>query len=143
MIPALAFKNCIADAAKFLGVQIPGKGKSTYTKHFESGVLVLDDIPVGIHKNEVLENWVHVPADGVRGSGKRVKKCYPLIPAGYKIAVEFIIVDDTITEEVFEYHLKQAGQLIGIGTFRVRNRGTFGRFKVNRFEWKTVDELVA
>src|SRR5262245_66011200 len=35
-IPPMAFKNCIAEIAKFLGVQIPGKGKSTYTKHFEA-----------------------------------------------------------------------------------------------------------
>ncbi len=41
-IPPIAFKNCLAEAAKFLGIQIPGKGKSTYTKHFEAGVLVVD-----------------------------------------------------------------------------------------------------
>lgn len=39
-IPPMTFKNCLSEAAKFLGVQIPGKGKSTYTKHFEAGVLV-------------------------------------------------------------------------------------------------------
>jgi hypothetical protein len=40
-IPPMSFKNCIAEVAKYLGRQIPGKGKSTYTKHFEAGVLVV------------------------------------------------------------------------------------------------------
>lgn len=136
LIPALAFKNCVSEIAKFLGLQIPGKGKATYTKHFEAGVLVIEDIPLGIHKSEVLENWMHVPADGVRGSGKRVLKCYPLIKPGWQVTVPFYIFDDTITKDVFLYHLKQAGQLIGIGAFRVRNNGTFGRFKVLDLQWK-------
>lgn len=41
-IPPMAFKNCLSEIAKFLGEQIPGKGKSTYTKHFEAGILVTD-----------------------------------------------------------------------------------------------------
>ncbi|NEP57690.1 MAG: hypothetical protein F6K31_11800 [Symploca sp. SIO2G7] len=142
-IPAMAFKNCMAEIAKFLSLQIPGRGKQTYTKHFESGVLVVEDIPLPIHQDNVIENWVHVPSDGVRGGKKRVMKCYPLIPSGWQGVVEFIIVDDTITEEVFLHHLKQAGQLIGIGTFRVRNCGTFGRFKVEKMEWEEYGEAIA
>ena len=41
-IPPMAFKNVLSEIAKFLGMQIPGKGKSTYTKHFEAGLLVMD-----------------------------------------------------------------------------------------------------
>lgn len=33
-IPPMAFKNNLSDAAKFLSIQVPGKGKTTYTKHF-------------------------------------------------------------------------------------------------------------
>ena len=32
-IPGNAIRNCLAEAAKFLSIQIPGKGKATYTKH--------------------------------------------------------------------------------------------------------------
>lgn len=28
-IPPMAFKNCLSEAAKFLGRQVPGRGKST------------------------------------------------------------------------------------------------------------------
>ena len=45
-IPAMMLKNTIAAAAKFLSISIPGKGKSTYTKHFEAGVPVTDQIPL-------------------------------------------------------------------------------------------------
>lgn len=140
VIPALAFKNCISEAAKFLSMQIPGKGKSTYTKHFEAGVLVLDDVVLPVKKEDVTPIKMFVPADGVRGSGKRVMKTYPEIKPGWEVTVRFLIFDDTIIEDVFLYHLRQAGQLIGIGTFRVRNNGTFGRFKVLNLKWEEVDE---
>jgi hypothetical protein len=148
VIPCLSFKNAIAEAAKFVSIQIPGKGKSTYTKHFESGILVPDDslilIPNGdrfvpIKPEDVKANPLYVPSDGVSGSGKRVKKIFPLFPSGWKATVEFLILDDVITHEVFLEHLMQAGQLIGVGSFRVRNKGTFGRFRVESLEWKTYE----
>ena len=136
VIPPMAFKNCLSEVAKFLGMQIPGKGKSTFTKHFESGVMVTEPAPLGIHKDDVVGDWIFTPVDGVRGGGKRVYKCYPIIPAGWKTEVTFYIVDDTITESVFAEHLKQAGQLIGIGRFRPRNNGYYGRYLVKNITWK-------
>lgn len=138
MMPALAPRNCIADAAQYLSVKIPGGGQAKYTKHFNAGILVLDDIPLGVHKDNVIPNWVHVPSNGVRGNGKRVMKCYPMI-IDWRAVVEFHILDDVITEPVFEYHLRQAGSLIGLGTFRVHNRGTCGRFKVEAITWTEGD----
>lgn len=133
-IPPMAFKNALSEIAKFLSIQIPGKGKSTYTKHFEAGVLVMDAVPLGIKRDAVEGEWLFVPADGKRGSGKRVKKCFPLIRQ-WKAAVKFYIIDDTITPEVFEQHLKEAGAFIGIGRFRPRNNGFYGRFKVVEVKW--------
>lgn len=135
-IPPMAFKNCISESAKFLGLQIPGKGKSTYTKHFEAGILVTEPSPLAIKVDDVRGQWLFLPSDGVRGSGKRVKKCLPVIPSGWEATVEFLIFDDVITEDVFKLHLKQAGQLIGIGTFRPRNNGYWGRFLVESLEWQ-------
>lgn len=133
-IPPMAFKNCIAEAAKFLSIQIPGKGKATYTKHFEAGVLVLDGLTLPITKDDVKGEWLFVPADGRRGSGKRVEKCFPLI-SSWRGDVEFQILDETITEDVFEQHLSEAGKFIGIGRFRPRNNGYYGRFVVEALEW--------
>lgn len=140
LMPALAFKNAIAEIAKYLGEQIPGKGKSTYTKHFEAGVLVVEDSLVVVNgkpvlKDEVAGDRLHVPSDGRRGGGSRVMRIFPTIPVGWEVTVEFLIMDDVITEEVFKRHIFQAGQLIGVGSFRVRNNGTRGRFLPLSIEW--------
>ena len=134
-IPPMSFKNCLSEAAKFLGIQIPGKGKSTYTKHFEAGVLVTDALMLGINAKDVKGEWLFVPSDGVRGSGKRVTKCFPIIHEWAGV-VTFHILDETVTEEVFTNHLKQAGAFIGIGRFRPRNNGFYGRFAVEGVTWK-------
>jgi hypothetical protein len=135
-IPPMAFKNALSEAAKYIGMQIPGKGKSTYTKHIEAGVLVMETLPLGVKKEDVLGEWFFVPSDGIRGSGKRVSKCFPVIHK-WEGVVTFHILDETVTEEVFTKHLTEAGKFIGIGRFRPRNNGFYGRFEVvGKVDWK-------
>lgn len=134
LIPPMVFKNCLSEAAKFLGKQIPGKGKSTYTKHFEAGVLVISPLVLPIKKDSIKGEWFFVPSDGVRGSGKRVNKCFPVIP-NWTGSVDYIVIDDIIDEKIFAYHLEQAGNFIGIGRFRPRNNGFYGRFSVKDIKW--------
>lgn len=134
-IPPMSFKNCLSEAAKFLSLQIPGKGKATYTKHFEAGVLVTDALHLDIKKDDVPGEWMFVPADGIRGSGKRVEKCFPVIHQ-WSGDVTFHILDETITRDVFEHVLTQAGAFIGIGRFRPRNNGFYGRFKLESLNWQ-------
>ncbi len=133
-IPPMAFKNCLSEAAKYLSIQIPGKGKATFTKHFESGVLVVDPLDTGIPASEVKIEALFVPTDGQRGGGKRAIKRFPFVES-WSGQVEFVIVDDTVTEEVFERVLTEAGLFVGIGRFRPRNNGFYGRFKVEQIDW--------
>ena len=133
-IPPMSFKNCLSEAAKYKSIQIPGKGKSTYTKHFEAGVLVVDPLVLDVTKDTLQSEWLHVPSDGRRDGTTRVEKCFPLIPQ-WSGAVEFLILDEIITPEVFEEHLTDAGSFIGIGRFRPRNNGFYGRFKVEGIKW--------
>lgn len=133
-IPPMAFKNCLAEIAKYLSVQIPGKGKSTYTKHFEAGIMVLDPLILPVTKDTVEHEELFVPADGRRGSGKRVTKLFPVI-RHWAGPVTFHLLDDVVTQQVFLQHLTDAGNFIGIGRFRPRNNGYYGRFKVNKIEW--------
>jgi hypothetical protein len=128
-IPPMSIKNCLSEAAKFLSVQIPGKGKSTYTKHFEAGILVTDPITLGIKADDVPGEWLFVPASGKRGDGKRVKKCFPVIHE-WKGKATIYVLDEIITEKVLAEHLEKAGGFIGLGRFRPRNNGFYGRFKV-------------
>lgn len=133
-IPPMAFKNCLSEAAKFLSRKIPGKGKATYTKHFEAGVLVLEGLTLPVKKEEVAGQWLFVPSDGRRGSGSRVDKCFPVIPE-WTGDVVFHVLDETISKEAFEEHIKEAGQFIGIGYFRPRNNGYWGRFLPQAIKW--------
>lgn len=134
-IPPMSFKNCLNESAKYLSIQIPGKGKATFTKHVESGILVTDALHLGIHRDQVKGEWLFVPADGVRGSGKRVEKQFPIIHE-WGGQVTFHILDETVTEDVFKHILEQAGAFIGIGRFRPRNNGFYGRFKVEGISWQ-------
>lgn len=133
-IPNFALKNCLSEAAKFMSIQIPGKGKSTYTKHFEAGVMVNDPMMIGVNQDEVESQLMFVPSDGIRGSNKRVEKYFPVIPA-WNGKATFYILDEIITEEVFLKHIDQAGKFIGLGSFRPRNNGYFGRFNVELLSW--------
>jgi hypothetical protein len=94
-----------------------------------------EPLMLGIHVDDVPGTWLFVPASGRRGDGKRVWKCFPTIQA-WQCDVTFMVADETITESVFRYHLEQAGKFIGIGFFRPRNNGYFGRFKVNGMSWE-------
>jgi len=134
-IPPMAFKQALDKAASRLGMKIPGKRNATYTKHFLAGVLCIDPAPLGIRKDLVPGEWVYCNADGVRGSGKRVWRCFPVVEPGWQAAVEFKILDDTITREIFEEHMKEAGSLVGVGRFRPERGGYYGRFKVLEYDW--------
>ena len=134
-MPPMAFKNCLSEAAKYKSIQIPGKGKATYTKHFEAGVLCVEPLELPVHIDDVEGEWLHVPSDGRRGGSTRVEKCFPLIRE-WSGDVEFLVFDELIDEEVFETHLRDAGQFIGVGRFRPRNNGYYGRFSVEGIKWE-------
>lgn len=133
-MPPMAFSNNIKEAAKYASIAIPGKGSSKYTKNFEAGILVVDPIVLPIKKDDVQHEWVFVPSNGIRGGGKRVMKCFPLIPE-WRGNVTYHIIDDIITQDVFEKVLDVGGNLIGLGRFRPSNMGYYGRFKVLKVTW--------
>jgi hypothetical protein len=133
-IPPMAVKNCLSEAAKFLSKQIPGKGKATYTKHFEAGIMVMDPVSLGMRADEVKEEALFVPASGRRGDGKRVTRRFPYIPEGWEGDVVIHVVDETVTGDVLREHLEEAGKLIGMGRFRPRNNGYYGRFRLVNLE---------
>lgn len=134
-IPPMSFKQMLDTTIQRLGLQIPGRGKATYTKHFLSGVLVMNALETQTTLKEVHGEWINANADGVRGSGRRVKRCFPVIPKweGEQI---FHILDETITEPIFERVLREGGQFVGIGRFRPQNGGFYGRFNIERISWQ-------
>ena len=134
LIPPMAFANCLKEAATYLSIPIPGKGKSKFTKHFQAGVLVTDPLVLDIKKDEVLPEWVFVPSDGRRGGTTRVEKCFPLIKE-WEGEVTYYVFDDIITKDVFETVLRESGNIIGIGRFRPKNWGYYGRYEIESLDW--------
>jgi hypothetical protein len=67
VIPGGGLKNCLSEAAKFLSISVPGKGKSTYTKHFEAGIICAKPASLGIKADDVQCEPLFLPSDGKRG----------------------------------------------------------------------------
>jgi hypothetical protein len=133
-IPPMAFKMSLDRAAQMLGLQIPGKGKRTYTQFFLSGVLVVDPIVLPFSKDDAVLDRIYANADGKRGSGKRVWRNYPRFDQ-WIADVPFHVLADEIGEDAFLQHLVQAGSFVGIGRFRPQNGGFYGRFRVEKVNW--------
>ncbi|MGH9404390.1 MAG: hypothetical protein ACRD3D_00980 [Terriglobia bacterium] len=128
-IPAIFMRNSLREAARYLGEQIPGKGKSTYTKHFNSGLGIYDDVALPVKQTDLKGLMLLCNADGVHGSGKRVTRIFPKLEK-WGGTFKVYVLDETITKDVLHRHAVEAGNFRGMGTRRPANGGEFGRFKV-------------
>ena len=133
IIPAIFFKNALMNVAKYLSIQIPGKGKSTYTKHFEAGIMILDALDTKKTKDDLQMYTVFGSSQGVRGKGPRVAKKFPTL-LEWKGTIEVLVLDQTITKDVLATHITSCGKFEGIGTWRPRNGGSYGRFDVEEIK---------
>lgn len=133
VINSIAFKFALTAAAKYSGEQIPGKGKRTYTKLFESGVLIPEPVELGVKVDDVNFIDLYVNADGKRGSGKRVIRRFPILPE-WQGELKIIALDDGLSKEILRKFLTMAGQFIGVGQYRAEVGGSNGRFTVLSFD---------
>jgi len=138
IIPPMMFVKSIHSAASYLGMQIIGKGKATYTKHFKAGIRCNQPLILPVKVDEVEGEWYLVPSDGKTGGTTRVQKCFPVIDEwGGDLTV--YVLDDLITEDVFREHINTAGQLIGIGRFRPERGGFYGCYNAEIKNWKDIN----
>lgn len=135
----MSIKNCLAECAKFLGEKIKGCGNNTWTKHFEAGIMVPEPLMLGVKGADVPGQRLFLPADGTRSKsgGKRVWKRFPFL-VEWSVSPKIVIMDKRLIDEPekVEEYLIHAGQFIGLGFFRPRNNGYWGRFKVEGFKAK-------
>lgn len=134
-IPPMAFKEALAEAARYSGDKIAGKRNATWTKHFVAGVMVQEGPVLPIKADEVDGTWLYLNADGKKGGGTRVWRCMPTIHE-WEAKVDYYVIDECISQEVFEKYLALSGLLIGIGQFRPVKGGYCGRFEVVEVSWK-------
>ena len=142
VIPAHGLHQSIAAAAKYSKRQIPGQGKATWTAKFTAGITLLDDPALGIAPDTVDAVTISANADGIRGSGKRVPRKFPVMPQ-WSATFDVIVLDPIITQEIFREMLEMAGMFIGIGRFRPEKGGTNGRFKIASIDWQDNRQLAA
>jgi hypothetical protein len=139
-LPPMALKNAVSEAAKFRGERIGGKGQATWTKHFEAGIMIIDTAVLHdgsgkpIMAAEVVCDRLYLNADGKKGSGSRVWRRYPRINQ-WQATITIYVLDDVLTEEIVLKYVEEAGRFIGLGRFRPRNGGLYGRFRVVSHKW--------
>lgn len=143
-VPAMGFKQLIDNIAQKLGEKIPGRRGATYKSFFASGTFVNGDAPISngtgkpLTPEDAVKRKISAHSTGNRKDGSRVPRRFPEFP-NYHGIVEYTIIDDIITQEVFERHIRAGGMLIGIGRFRPENSGTNGRFRVTKIEWENLN----
>lgn len=142
VIPAHGLHQAIAAAAKYSKRQIPGQGKATWTAKFTAGITLLEDPALGVDPATVDAVTISANADGIRGSGKRVPRKFPVIPQ-WSATFDVVVLDPIITEDVFREMLEMAGMFIGIGRFRPEKGGTNGRFRIDAIDWKDNRKMAA
>jgi hypothetical protein len=142
VIPAHGLHQAIAAAAKYSKKQIPGQGKATWTAKFLAGISIAENPSLNIDPSTVQSVTISANADGVRGSGKRVPRRFPIIPE-WEATFDVWILDPIITEDVFREMLALAGMFVGIGRFRPEKGGINGRFKASKIVWQDNRELAA
>lgn len=139
-IPPSAIKGCISAAAKYQSVKIPGKRNATYTKHFESGIIVdPEPIMLGINVKDVKCERLFLNADGKKGGGTRVWRIFPKLEIK-NVPIKVFIPDVEIHDKIFEQTITAAGQFIGLGRYRPHNGGWYGRFVAKNLKF-TKEEI--
>lgn len=136
VVPAMMIQFSICSGAERLKRKIPGEGPAKYGALFGGGIVVKDDMVIlpEVRSEDLRCQMVYAHADGKRTCGTRVWRRFPMIyPWGGEFDVA--IVDDKITQIVFEDALDAAGKFCGWGRFSPRVKGRNGRFEVKKVEW--------
>lgn len=142
VIPAHGVMQAFAAAAKYSKRQIPGQGKATWTAKFQAGIALLEDPSLKISPEDASCITISANADGVRGSGKRVTRRFPIVNE-WETTFDVYILDNIITEDVFREMVEISGMFIGLGRFRPQNGGTNGRFKIVNLDWQDNRQIAA
>jgi hypothetical protein len=133
-IPPMAMKKSIEEAAAFLGLKIAGEGNAKWTKNFLAGIMVFEPIVLPLKPDDVQSETHFMNPEGRKGGAKRVPRTYPVIHS-WSGEAHYLVTDEKISKDIFRRHLDLAGSTIGIGRFRPRCGGFYGRYKVKSLKW--------
>jgi hypothetical protein len=135
MIPSVCFKKAVTSMAGLEKEKIEGKGNQEWGRRFKTGIRVVNGIRLP-HKRETLKCDTFAMK---RKDGKSVTVMFP-VANEWEGGVEFHLYDSTITKEVFERYVREAGVRIGVGQGRVENGGENGCWEVKKVVWSEEKE---
>jgi len=146
VFPGIWLKTALASTAQYMGLKIPGGGAAKYAKHFLSGILCPEDQPLLDKKGRTIAiknvEIAAFPCDAQGNKGGRgghaVVRRFPMIPPGWNVQMQVVVVDEVICEDIFKRTLDHAGLVNGFGRYRPQNGGTNGRFTVEDFSWSVI-----
>lgn len=138
IIPETALMQCLHSAAKYSGEK--KSGNTTWTKYLEGGVAIVDPAVTDVKADAVTYEDIYSNADGVRGSGKRVYRRFPVM-APWSAKFQALILDPAVTKEIFSQMLEIGGKYRGIGRWRPEKGGQNGRFVIDDLVWQDNREL--
>jgi hypothetical protein len=130
VIPAVAFRKAVLNLACLEKERVPEKGRQEWGTRFRTGIQVADDLKLPV-KRDQLKNETFPMA---RKDGASVIVSFPVVNE-WEGCVEFYINDSTISNEIFERYVREAGLRIGVGQGRVENGGDNGRWEVKKVVW--------
>jgi len=139
-IPAMAFKQAMDTTAYKLGEKVPNRRGATFKNFFVSGLICEADAVLHVNgkiltRADAEPVTISANSDGVRGSGKRVPRTFPVFRK-WECEVVMIVTDDILTQAIIEQHARAAGIVAGVGRFRPEKGGPNGRFRVKKFAWE-------
>jgi hypothetical protein len=137
-IPPMAFKLCLEETAQYLGMQVAGRGKATYTKHFRQGILINEPVMLGLKPADTRLERIFTSLEPNKIKGPRGWRHFPVIDRWGGV-LQITVVDEIITASILQQHLRLAGQITGIGIWRPANKGMWGKFKLLKLEEVAID----
>jgi hypothetical protein len=134
VIPKFGLHSCITSAAKYSKRKIVGQGNATWTAKFAAGIVLFEDAVLNIDPATV--DWIDINSHvtGIRGSGKRVTRRFPIMD-NWATTFDIHVLDPIITQEIMTEMLEIAGLFVGIGRYRPENQGSNGRFQMTKIIW--------
>lgn len=126
-IPRNSFLRALATSAKMAA---GASGEAL----FIAGVMLTGDMQLQVTRESVEFERQYVGCLARPGAHRHSLR-FPVVKQ-WEGQAEFLVSDDAITQRVFEWHLIDAGNRIGIGRNRPYLNGTYGRFSAESVRWK-------
>jgi hypothetical protein len=140
VLPAKALYTSICDGAVYSMRKV--SGNYSWTKKFESGMIIFENPSLGIHPDDVGFIDVYCDSKGKRNGTSRVMRRYPQIPE-WETTFDLHIIDPILTEDIVAEMISMGGLYKGIGRYRPENRGTNGRFQLKSMVWSADRKFAA